>query len=62
LSICATLLTDYALRVDGDDVGYQPPELRDRLRAVRLLHARLSEIISEARGAARGSQQCPVLC
>jgi hypothetical protein len=62
LSICATLLEDYGLRVDGDDVGYQPPELRDRLHAVRLLHARLSEIIPQARGAVRGSQQCPVLC
>ena len=61
LSICATLLNDYALRVDGDDAGYQPPELRDRLHAVRLLHARLSEIISEARSAVRGSQQRPVL-
>src|ERR1700684_3050749 len=38
LSVCATLLNDYALRVDGDDVGYQPPELRDRLEAVRLVH------------------------
>jgi hypothetical protein len=62
LSVCATLLNDYVLRVDGDDVGYQPPELRDRLHAVRLVHARLSEIISQARGAVRGSQQCPVLC
>jgi hypothetical protein len=61
LSVCATLLNDYLLRVDGDDVGYQPPELRDRLLAVGLLHARLSEMISEARAAARGSQQCPVL-
>jgi hypothetical protein len=62
LSVCASLLNDYVLRVDGDDVGYQPPELRDRLHAARLVHARLSEIISEARAAARGSQQCPVLC
>ena len=62
LSVCATLLNDYVLRVDGDDAGYQPPELRDRLHAVRLVHARLSEIISEARAAARGSQQCPVSC
>jgi hypothetical protein len=62
LSVCATLVNDYALRVDGDDVGYQPPDLRDRLHAVRLVHARLSEIISEARDAARGSRQCPVLC
>jgi hypothetical protein len=62
LSISATLLNDYALRVAGEDVGYQPPELRDRLDAVRLLHARLSEMISEARAAARGSQQCSVLC
>jgi hypothetical protein len=62
LSVCATLLNDYALRVDGDAAGYQPPELRDRLHAVRLVHARLSEMISEARAAVRGSQQCPVLC
>lgn len=62
LSTCATMLNDYGLRVDGDDVGYQPPELRERLHAVRLVHARLSEIIAEARSTVRGSQQCPVLC
>jgi len=62
LSVCASLLNDYVLRLDGDDVGYQPPGLRDRLHAVQLVHARLSEIISEARFAVRGSQQCPVLC
>ena len=62
LSVCASLLNDYVLRVDGDDVGYQPPELRDRLHAVQLVYARLSEIIAEARGTVRGSQQCPVLC
>ena len=62
LSICATLLNDYALRVDGDDVGYQSPELRDRLHILRLIHASLTEIISEARTVVRGSQQCPVLC
>ena len=62
LSVCASLLDDYVLRVDGDEVGYQPPELRDRLHAVRLVHARLSEMISEARAAVRGSQQCSALC
>jgi len=62
LSVCASLLSDYVLRVDGDDVGYQPPELRDRLDAVRLVHARLSEMISEARAAVRGPRQCPVVC
>ena len=62
LSVCASLLNDYVLRVDGDDVGYQPPELRDRLHAVQLVYARLSEIIAEARGTVRASQQCPVLC
>ena len=62
LSVCASLLNDYVMRVDGDDVGYQPPELRDRLHAVQLVYARLSEIIAEARGTVRGSQQCPVLC
>ena len=51
LAVCAGLLDDYVLRVDGDDVGYQPPELRDRLAAVRLVHGRLSEMISEARAA-----------
>jgi hypothetical protein len=61
LSVCASLLNDYVLRVDGDEVGYQPPELRERLDAVRLVLARLSEMISEARAAVRGSQQCPVL-
>ena len=62
LSVCATLLADYVLRVDGDDVGYQPPELRDQVHAVRLAHARLSEMISEARAAVRGSQQRSILC
>ncbi len=62
LSVCVTLLDEYVLRVDGDDVGYQPPELRDRLHAVRVVHAHLSEMISEARAAVRGPQQCPVLC
>ncbi len=61
LSVCASLLHDYLLRVDGDEVGYQPPELRDRLHAVRLVHASLSEMISEARAAVRGSGQCPIL-
>ena len=59
LSVCAGLLNDYVLRVDG--VGYQSPEVRDLLHAVRLVHARLSEMISEARGAVCGSQECPVL-
>jgi hypothetical protein len=62
LSTCATMLNDYGLRVDGDDVGYQPPELRDRLHAVRLIRARLSEIIAETRAAVRASQQSPVCC
>jgi hypothetical protein len=61
LSVCAGLLNDYVLRVDGDGAGYQAPELRDRLDAVRLVHARVSEMVSEARTAVRGSQQCPVL-
>ena len=61
LSVCASLLNDYVMRVDGDEVGYQPPELRDRLDAVRLVHTRLSEMISEARSAVRGPQQCSVL-
>ena len=55
------MLNDYLLRVDGDEVGYQSPELRDGLDAIQLVHARLSEIISEARAAVRGLQQCPVL-
>jgi hypothetical protein len=50
LSVCASLLNDYLLRVDGDDAGYQPPDLRERQRTVRMVHASLSEIISEARG------------
>jgi hypothetical protein len=62
ISVCARLLNDYVLRVDGADAGYQPPELRDLLHAVPLVHARLSEMISEARVAVRGSDQCPVLC
>jgi hypothetical protein len=62
LSVCASLLNDYLLRVDGDDAGYQPPELRERLRTVQMVHASLSEIISEARAAVRGSQPCPVPC
>jgi hypothetical protein len=62
LSVCASLLNDYVLRVDGDEVGYQPPGLRDRLDAVRLVHARLSEMICEARAAVRGPQQYPVFC
>jgi hypothetical protein len=61
LSVCASLLNDYVLRVDGDGAGYQPPELRDRLDAVRLVHARLNEMVFEARAAVRGPQQCPVL-
>ena len=60
LSVCGGLLNDYVLRLDGDEAGYQSQELRDRLHAVRLVHARLSEMISEARAAVRGSQQCPV--
>jgi hypothetical protein len=60
LSVCASLLNDYVLRLDGDGEGYQSPELRDRLHAVRQVHSRLSEIISEARAAVHGSQQCPV--
>ena len=62
LSVCASLLNDYLLRVDGEDVGFQPPELRDQVHAVRLAHARLREMVSEARAAVRGSQQCPVSC
>jgi hypothetical protein len=61
LSVCASQLNDYLLRVDGDDAGYQPPELRDRLRIVRLVHSGLCEIISEARAAARTSYQRPAL-
>jgi hypothetical protein len=60
LAVCAGLLNDYVLRVDGDEVGYQSPELRDRLDAVRLVHARLSEMISEARATVHGPPQCPV--
>jgi hypothetical protein len=62
LSVCASLLNDYVLRADGDGVGYQPPELRDRLDAVRLIHARLSEMISEARCAVRSPQQSQAFC
>jgi hypothetical protein len=62
LSVCASLLNDYLLRVEGDNAGYQPPELHGRPDAVRLVLARLSEIIAEARAAVRDSQECPVLC
>jgi hypothetical protein len=62
LSVCASLLNDYLLRVDGDDAGYQPPELRERLGTVQMVHASLSEIISEARAAVRGPQPCSVPC
>lgn len=62
LSVCASLLNDYLLRVDGEDVGFQPPGLRDQVHAVRLAHARLREIVAEARAAVGGSRQCPVSC
>ena len=57
LSVCANLLNDYLRRVDGDDAGYQPPELREQLRILRLVQASLCEIVSEARAAAVAARE-----
>jgi hypothetical protein len=53
LSVCAKLLRGYLERVDGEDAGYQPPELRDQIETVGQVHASLCEIVSEARAAVR---------
>jgi hypothetical protein len=55
LSVCERLLRDYVLRVNGEDAGYQPPELREQLDVVRAVRTSLCEIVSEARAATRGA-------
>jgi hypothetical protein len=70
LETVAAVMSDQLARLrltPAEDAGQvlllrQYATLGDRLLAVRLVHARLSEMISEARAAARGSQQCSVLC
>ena len=60
LAVCARELGAYLLRVDGDDSGYQPPDLREQLRTLWLVRTSLCEIVSEARataGAAAGHER-----
>jgi hypothetical protein len=61
LCVCMRLLNDYLVRIDGDDAGYQPPELREQLHTVRLVRTSLCEIVSEARAAVLASRENPVL-
>jgi hypothetical protein len=61
LSVCASLLNDYLLRIDGADAGYQPTDLREQLHTVRLVRTSLCEIVSEARAAVRAGCEDPVL-